>query len=408
MHFEKYRATANGLSGSGAGAGCFLLPNLIRYTMNNYGLSGCLLILGGVMLNVCMCALLFRPFSFWKCKHSENSTVSNDNTVQNALTTEKPLLYINPTEPSTEVEKSLMLRYFDIQENNNVYSKGMNLLGQNQTHLVYDVQNVASSLPCLKANARSKTPVSKADSLQHLNDEPDNSFIHKLDNSELIYMSIESIPSLSPHLQTTHTPPTTGKVKKSKHKLEWSILKNTVFLNIAFAIFTGVFAQFSLFNFLPSVMEERGFPDQYGAYIVAILGICDLCGRIMSGCIADLNLVERKSVFQTNLLLLSCFEFIIPNLTSFPAMCVVVGFSGLFSGGFIGIQVAVVADKVGIETLSSSYGFAMFFASIALLINPPLAGEISYQCHMKLNMINRDEEVSPTLYVTVFKLILNI
>lgn len=72
IHFKIRRSLANGISLSGSGVGSFLLPNLMRLMLNAYGLSGCLLILGALLLNVCACALLFRPLSSYsKNKRAE-------------------------------------------------------------------------------------------------------------------------------------------------------------------------------------------------------------------------------------------------------------------------------------------------------------------------------------------------
>ncbi|KAJ8301994.1 hypothetical protein KUTeg_020981 [Tegillarca granosa] len=65
-NFNKRRAFANGLSVSGSGAGSFAIPNFIRFLVFEYGFKGCLLILGAVVLNTCVCASLFRPLNFWK------------------------------------------------------------------------------------------------------------------------------------------------------------------------------------------------------------------------------------------------------------------------------------------------------------------------------------------------------
>jgi MFS family permease len=72
IHFKKRRSLANGISLSGSGVGSFILPILIRWMLKEYGLSGCLLLLGGLMFNVCVCALLYRPLnSYSKKKHPD-------------------------------------------------------------------------------------------------------------------------------------------------------------------------------------------------------------------------------------------------------------------------------------------------------------------------------------------------
>lgn len=62
----KYRATASGLSLSGACVGSFVLPFAVEYMLRNFGLQGTLLITGGVILNVLPAALLMIEPSWIK------------------------------------------------------------------------------------------------------------------------------------------------------------------------------------------------------------------------------------------------------------------------------------------------------------------------------------------------------
>jgi MFS family permease len=61
QYFEKRRALANGLAVAGSGVGNFVIPSLYRYLIDQYGLRGCLIIYGGITLNICVCGALFRP-----------------------------------------------------------------------------------------------------------------------------------------------------------------------------------------------------------------------------------------------------------------------------------------------------------------------------------------------------------
>lgn len=69
QYFEKHRALANGISVSGSGLGNFAIPPLMRVLLDNYGLRGTMLILSGLMLNVCVCGALLRPLDFYTKIH---------------------------------------------------------------------------------------------------------------------------------------------------------------------------------------------------------------------------------------------------------------------------------------------------------------------------------------------------
>ena len=65
QYFEKRRALANGIGAAGAGVGAFLVPPLVTVILDEYTLSGTLLIMGGLMLNLVVCGALLRPLEFY-------------------------------------------------------------------------------------------------------------------------------------------------------------------------------------------------------------------------------------------------------------------------------------------------------------------------------------------------------
>lgn len=59
--FDKKRPLATGLAVSGAGFGIFSFAPVVRLLLDHYGITGALLIEGGLALQGCVFALLLRP-----------------------------------------------------------------------------------------------------------------------------------------------------------------------------------------------------------------------------------------------------------------------------------------------------------------------------------------------------------
>ncbi|OQV19610.1 putative Monocarboxylate transporter 2 [Hypsibius exemplaris] len=59
--FEKNRARAVGIAVCGSGMGMMVFPPLTRYLLDEYSVSGCLIIFAGVLLNCCVFCALLRP-----------------------------------------------------------------------------------------------------------------------------------------------------------------------------------------------------------------------------------------------------------------------------------------------------------------------------------------------------------
>lgn len=74
LYFEKRRSLANGLTVAGSGVGNFVFPPLMRLMLDHYGLGGALLVMAGLMLNICVCGALLRPLSSYVPKNLPQET----------------------------------------------------------------------------------------------------------------------------------------------------------------------------------------------------------------------------------------------------------------------------------------------------------------------------------------------
>ncbi|XP_067668374.1 monocarboxylate transporter 12-like [Haliotis asinina] len=63
-HFPKTSSIVSGLVTCGTGLGVMIHPVLIQHLLSQYGLHGAFLLNGGVMFNLCICAMLLQPSPF--------------------------------------------------------------------------------------------------------------------------------------------------------------------------------------------------------------------------------------------------------------------------------------------------------------------------------------------------------
>ncbi|XP_033761248.1 monocarboxylate transporter 13-like [Pecten maximus] len=401
FHFRKRRALANGLSVSGSGAGSFALPPIIRFLINYYGLGGCLLLLGAFMFHTCVFCSFFRPPSYWMLfnraggktddmtRHEKHIQVDKDK-IRPLLENDSDFHIIDskskalvrcssdPDEKCGENQRDSLYSQVSLHPDHFFRKHLFELkLKEGSQHLS------TSSLPCMEVKQTRSDTRSRSASVTQRNQRVTS----KEQKQSLLFMSLESLPSrhdsallhTNKHSCNRHTTVTLseeGHNANKKPMLDWSLLKNPTYIVFVFVLFTGVMGQHSLYNILPSVANERGISDEQGAIVVSVLGATDLIGRVLFGWLADFGFVKRQTMYQINLTVFALIGFIVPHVTSFIGLCVVVMFLGIFTGGYTGIQLAVLSDKFGPEKLSSSWGFAAFFVSLALLINPVLSGII--------------------------------
>lgn len=61
QYFKNRRGLATGVCMAGSSIGQIITPYLVQILLDEYNYKGCMLILGGMMLNICVTACLFRP-----------------------------------------------------------------------------------------------------------------------------------------------------------------------------------------------------------------------------------------------------------------------------------------------------------------------------------------------------------
>ncbi|XP_029769101.1 monocarboxylate transporter 5 isoform X6 [Terrapene carolina triunguis] len=105
-----------------------------------------------------------------------------------------------------------------------------------------------------------------------------------------------------------------------------------------------------------------------------LLGIIETVSQLLSGWIADQNWIKKYHYHKTYLILCGITNLLGPLATSFPLLMVYTVSFAIFCGGYLALLLPVLVDFVGVPRLHSSLGFASFFAGIAAIAGPPIAG----------------------------------
>lgn len=68
---------------------------------------------------------------------------------------------------------------------------------------------------------------------------------------------------------------------------------------------------------------------------------------------------------------------ILPVAKTFTMVAVYCSIFGIASGVYVGVTAVVMADMLGVEKLTSSYGISLFVNGLLQLIGPPLCSKLS-------------------------------
>ena len=155
---------------------------------------------------------------------------------------------------------------------------------------------------------------------------------------------------------------------------DWRLLTNTVFLVYGFSamlFFTGCPP---LYIMLPDHARQIGISKPGAAFLVSILGLADVVGRIGFGFVADFNLVPKRVLFVGCMAVAGSLICALPRVEHYVGLAVLCGVTGLFAGAFFTFLMVLLAEKLGDRRLHSAFGLTAMFMGISHLYSAPIAG----------------------------------
>ncbi|XP_027761539.1 monocarboxylate transporter 5 isoform X2 [Empidonax traillii] len=309
---------SNAVARSGMGL-TFLMAPFTQLLLDFYGWQGTLLIFGGIMLNLVPSSLLLRPISTRpssaKIQDCASSVTQKDPETADGCSDGTPHRELHPVQELPTTDTLLMPR-----------GKG--------------------------ASGPINPPA-----------------LGKLEK----HTPGRSSPETATEAKRSHKPLPAAK-KDSQPLLDLSPLKDPLFFIFTWSFLFSHLAYFVPFFHLVARARTLGMSSMDGSYLISVAGITEMLSQLLSGWVADQNWTKKYHFHVTYLVLSGITNLLGPLATTFPQLLAYTVAFSVFCGGFMALVLPVLVDLVGVEKLHSYLGFAAFFAGIAAIGGPPLAG----------------------------------
>ncbi|XP_030376737.1 monocarboxylate transporter 13 [Scaptodrosophila lebanonensis] len=426
-YFVKLRGLANGLCISGSALGSIILPPVLRWLLEEYGYRGSCLIMGGITLNVFVAALFYEPVEQHMVRVPRARQALDDipeeedvgivmkfeNVDETSTPTdvvgEKLLPYNSPPSPlyldGDDDDKQQFVRSasaavvqsyakagdeFQPHSRTRKISTPVRLPQRNQTFTPGQL-NSQSSLYAVPEGGRSSNKLT----LRHTSrtrlarrSPSTSSFLYistPYHGSTLSFQPKEFSSHLSlrsagsgtagaePPLNETGVGAATADTKKEASKFfDLSLLRDPMYLVILISNSTNAISYTNFIILLPSFGLALGFDKSLSAYLLSVVSATDLIGRIGGSALSDMGLIPKTWYFVGGLTMSGFSLALLPFAHSYGMVCFWCALFGLASGVYVGITAVIMADMLGTERLTSSYGISLFVNGILQLIGPPL------------------------------------
>ncbi|XP_055695765.1 monocarboxylate transporter 13 isoform X1 [Lutzomyia longipalpis] len=436
-YFVRLRGLANGLCISGSALGSIILPPVLRYLLETFGYRGACLIMGGVTLNVWVAAIFYQPVEQHmkrvpkvRTEPEDTANAEDDEGIVLDLTASPDALdgrgkfaiedsgTKSPPEcqtPTLAHENGFVRSASAVVVRN--FSKGSGMDGMVDRNRKISVpvrdgfrnQTYANNLTDLSSNPSlyavpesrmSGTKLSQrfmnnrvtsggrlakrspsTSSFQYVSTPYHGSTlsIHPAEfASHVSIKSLNPVSSCSRIKKKEHRdekPKEEGKGKIDKKKFfDLSLLSDPTYLVILISNSTNAIGYTNFIILLPAYAIAMGFDKSLAAYLLSIVSTLDLVGRIGGSALSDTELIPKTWYFVGGLAISGISLAILPLATTYSFISICCACFGLASGVYVGITAVIMADMLGEERLTSTYGISLFVNGILQLVGPPICG----------------------------------
>ncbi|XP_011250974.1 monocarboxylate transporter 4 [Camponotus floridanus] len=413
QYFEKLRGVANGLCISGSAIGTIVLPPLLQYLLDCFGYRGAVLIMGGITLNTLVCGLLYHPVE----KHMK--IIYLDEGIDNeALTLDESIdgkqMATEKTENDLKYDSNLQTIYNNDNKlsnfSHNVVLESINekTSSEKNDRKIDTILRLRSDVSNEDVNSRTRDEISQEDIANeicltirpNLTKEDMNGDMQNLprrssaiaeDDSKLHFDSSKIVDNSKDdgnkkHAEESKQDDALSKSVKTSTKnldqsektpfFDLSVLRDPIYLVILISNTTSAISNTNFMILLPSYAITEGFDKSSSALLLSIVSALDLVGRISGASLSDIDFVPKYYYFVGGLGTSGIALALLPMATSYTMLSFFCGLFGLSSGMYIGITTVILADMLGTEKLSSSYGISLFVNGVLQLIGPPICGVV--------------------------------
>lgn len=437
-YFHRRRGLANGLTMASNALGGIIMPLVAHRLISEYSLRGCFLIMGSLVLNSCVGAMLWQPVEWHQKKtpienvpileetFQEDLCPSNESPGADTLCINEDCADVSGEDESTVINNDNYLHPHNYEsgldlsldstvtvkvcapeicsdrKHYNMYASGPNLYENRNFIKVPSIQIPrGGSSPHLAETSRlsdkNYEPSVSTESLAGMF-KPLSRKKHGSKASSFMYLSSYSFgPTAGAVLTKEHftglesstsktssddsdTPEKLKKWKISpclrKLAIDQSIFEKSRFYFMTVSLFFHALGYQGTQLFLPYRATTLGVSQAHAASLLSVLAFTDLVGRISCAWISDLQLCPRKYWFIGGMFTSGVFAYSLPFYKSYVTLLLGTAGFGFCCGSYIGLVVVLFADAYSADRVALAYSISTVSGGFMALGGAPLMGKI--------------------------------
>ncbi|XP_054156856.1 uncharacterized protein LOC128955232 [Oppia nitens] len=431
QYFGKQRAIACGISYGGSALGAFVFPLAIEWQLNEFGLSGTLLLMGGITLHALIGALLLRPPVAETIDDDEDDggDSDTDGTIRPLVTTNRGhridtkdnsgntannnnnssgddtggAVVGGIREPLiAECATVVFLRPNHLDAANHQYVNIRQLRERPKSLVVDTVDRPLPPHPTVMAAPvvkmrdtgvggrsshvdrdrmrakRLSLPVffNERRMVKDLN----QSLANQLNNNR------QSLAVTDSANNTLDSRQKTGQQFQQQIIIKYSLCDSirrhakhdlTILRHRHFQLCTVTYVCFiidfvSFIIILPDFVTDRGLTAHEGTLLLSLYSITDFFGRLIPGWLSYMEVVTNRNLFISSIAVMGVCMLAIPFANTFSGFAAITLVCGFVTGCQMILPAVIISEYVGVDRTAMAWGLSNFICGIVTIIFRPL------------------------------------
>ncbi|KAK6964454.1 monocarboxylate transporter 7 [Biomphalaria glabrata] len=192
---------------------------------------------------------------------------------------------------------------------------------------------------------------------------------------DFVVQSIESLSSVGSRKGIWACLPDSAR-ETIEEMLSLSILKDKRYWFVLAGNFSCMIGFYVPFVYVPERATLLGIEKEQAAFLLSIIGITNLVGRVLTGIVITFSRIDPILVTIVALIICGIMTIVCPFCYSFGALAAVSAIFGLGVAAYISMCSILLCELLGVNKLTNAFGFVILFRGIACIIGPPMAGAI--------------------------------
>ena len=142
-----------------------------------------------------------------------------------------------------------------------------------------------------------------------------------------------------------------------------------------------------VYTHFPAYVVASGTKTHLVAHCMSIMGIGNIIGRLLVGCLSNHWPAYIAHLFMTSAFVTAALSLLAPVVCrTFATQAVFSFLQALSANGFIPLMAPMCIEIVGLARLNLAYGIAIIVCGCGYLAGPPIAGNTLHYKHKVICM----------------------